>query len=75
MDLLQDQGRLEDLRALISGCAAPRYLILDNVPPFGVAGSGGGGVAHGAHIGGFLAGFAAALAMGRKSTNEQALDE
>ena len=32
------------------------YLIVDNVFPF-LVGSGGGGVAHGAHIGGFVAGL------------------
>lgn len=37
------------------------YLLWDNVVPFVFAGSGG--VAHGAHIGGFLAGAAAAAAM------------
>ncbi len=37
------------------------YLFLDNVVPFIFA--GGGGVAHGAHIGGFLAGAAAAFVM------------
>jgi membrane associated rhomboid family serine protease len=37
------------------------YLFLDNVVPFIF--SGGGGVAHGAHIGGFLAGAAAAFVM------------
>lgn len=37
------------------------YLFLDNIVPFIFA--GGGGVAHGAHIGGFLAGAAAAFVM------------
>jgi membrane associated rhomboid family serine protease len=41
------------------------YLILDNVVPFLLASQGGGGVAHGAHIGGFIAGLAAAIVMGR----------
>jgi membrane associated rhomboid family serine protease len=41
------------------------YLILDNVLPFVLASQGGGGVAHGAHIGGFIAGFVAAVVMGR----------
>lgn len=38
------------------------YLIADNFLPFlaGIANAGGGGVAHGAHIGGFIAGFALA---------------
>ncbi len=38
------------------------YLVLDNLLPF-LAG-GGGGVAHGAHIGGFLAGLTLAFASG-----------
>jgi rhomboid family protein len=33
------------------------YLIVDNLLPFLLGGSDGGGVAHGAHIGGFLAGL------------------
>ena len=36
------------------------YLVLDNVVPFLIAQGQGGGVAHGAHIGGFIAGMAAA---------------
>ena len=36
------------------------YLILDNLVPFLIIGAGGGGVAHGAHIGGFVAGVVAA---------------
>ena len=36
------------------------YLILDNLLPMLFTGSGGGGVAHGAHIGGFVAGLAVA---------------
>lgn len=35
------------------------YLLVDNLLPFLVNGAGGSGVAHGAHIGGFLAGLAA----------------
>jgi membrane associated rhomboid family serine protease len=38
------------------------YLVLDNLLPFLIA-PAGGGVAHGAHIGGFLAGAAVALVM------------
>jgi hypothetical protein len=34
--------------------------------PFLVASQGGGGIAHGAHIGGFVAGLAAAFVMGRQ---------
>ena len=41
------------------------YLVMDNLLPYLVA-SGEGGVAHGAHIGGFLAGLAAAWFMGRR---------
>ncbi len=41
------------------------YLLVDNLLPFLVARGGGGGVAHGAHIGGFVAGFALALAVDR----------
>jgi membrane associated rhomboid family serine protease len=36
------------------------YLVLDNIVPLLIAGSRGGGVAHGAHIGGFVAGVVAA---------------
>jgi hypothetical protein len=36
------------------------YLLLDTVLPFLVSTGGGGGVAHGAHIGGFVAGLAGA---------------
>ena len=36
------------------------YLILDNLVPFLLIGARGGGVAHGAHIGGFVAGVVAA---------------
>jgi membrane associated rhomboid family serine protease len=43
------------------------YLILDNIVPFLMASQGGGGVAHGAHIGGFIAGFLVAVLMGRPS--------
>jgi membrane associated rhomboid family serine protease len=43
------------------------YLVLDNVLPFLLTpGSAGGGVAHGAHIGGFLAGLAVAWMMGHR---------
>ena len=43
------------------------YLFLDNILPMLVAGgSGGGGVAHGAHIGGFVAGVAAAWVLSRR---------
>ncbi len=39
------------------------YLIVDNLLPFLVSRGGAGGVAYGAHIGGFLAGWAIAKAM------------
>ncbi len=39
------------------------YLLIDNLLPFIMMTGGAAGVAHGAHIGGFLAGMGAALAM------------
>ncbi len=48
------------------------YLIFDNLVPFLFASADGGGVAHGAHIGGFLAGFAVAWAMGRQKPDDAA---
>lgn len=43
------------------------YLVLDNVVPILAAGGdGGGGVAHGAHIGGFVAGLAAAWLLSQR---------
>jgi len=41
------------------------YLFLDNLLPFLLAPGGAGGVAHGAHIGGFLAGLAVAWVLDR----------
>lgn len=41
------------------------YLLADNLLPFLLTGSEGGGVAHGAHIGGFLAGMGLAAASDR----------
>lgn len=41
------------------------YLFLDNLLPFLLAPAGAGGVAHGAHIGGFLAGLTAAWVLDR----------
>jgi membrane associated rhomboid family serine protease len=41
------------------------YLLVDNLLPFLITGSGGAGVAHGAHIGGFLAGMGVAAASDR----------
>jgi membrane associated rhomboid family serine protease len=43
------------------------YLVLDNVLPFLLTSSGGGGVAHGAHIGGFVAGLAGAWMIDRRA--------
>jgi len=43
------------------------YLFIDNVLPFIVAGGGASGVAHGAHIGGFLAGLAVAWVVDRRT--------
>jgi membrane associated rhomboid family serine protease len=42
------------------------YLVADNLLPYLIAAREGGGVAHGAHIGGFLAGLAAAWVMDRR---------
>ena len=42
------------------------YLVLDNIVPFLIGQGQGGGVAHGAHIGGFIAGMAAAWAMRKR---------
>ncbi|MEM9801341.1 MAG: rhomboid family intramembrane serine protease [Planctomycetota bacterium] len=43
------------------------YIVVSNILPFIMsAGSGGGGVAHGAHIGGFIAGVAAAFIVDRR---------
>jgi membrane associated rhomboid family serine protease len=48
------------------------YLILENLLPFLVTrGSQGAGVAHGAHIGGFLAGLAVAWLKDRKQVTER----
>jgi membrane associated rhomboid family serine protease len=41
------------------------YLLVDNLLPFLLTGSEGGGVAHGAHIGGFLTGMGLAAASDR----------
>ncbi len=44
------------------------YLVVDNVLPFLVTSAAGGGVAHGAHIGGFLTGMGLAMASDRLPT-------
>ena len=41
------------------------YLVIDNLLPFLLSSGGGGGVAHGAHIGGFVAGLAGAWLIDR----------
>jgi membrane associated rhomboid family serine protease len=48
------------------------YLFVDNVLPFLIStGGGGGGVAHGAHIGGFVAGIAGAWMIDRRSVQSR----
>lgn len=42
------------------------YLLIDNLLPFLFSRSGAGGVAHGAHIGGFIAGLAVAWVLDRR---------
>ncbi|MCU0305334.1 MAG: rhomboid family intramembrane serine protease [Thermoanaerobaculales bacterium] len=48
------------------------YLVIDNLLPFLFAGAGG--VAHGAHIGGFIAGAAVAWVMGRTTDRRRATE-
>jgi len=43
------------------------YLLVDNLLPFLISTGGGGGVAHGAHIGGFVAGLAGAWMIERRA--------
>lgn len=51
------------------------YLILDNVVPYVVArGAEGGGVAYGAHIGGFLAGLIVAFVANRRVVRERPVE-
>lgn len=50
------------------------YLLIDNLLPFIVTGGAGSGVAHGAHIGGFLAGLAAAWLKDRRLVTEPPSD-
>ena len=47
------------------------YLILDNIFPFLISRGGGGGVAHGAHIGGFLAGVVVAWVAGLRQVGSR----
>ena len=47
------------------------YLILDNIFPFLISRGGGGGVAHGAHIGGFLAGVLVAWVAGLRKVSSR----
>lgn len=52
------------------------YLVLDNILPFLFSTGGAGGVAHGAHIGGFLAGLGiAAFGRGRSSPRREEGEE
>jgi membrane associated rhomboid family serine protease len=48
------------------------YLFVDNLLPFLVSSGGGGGVAHGAHIGGFVAGLAGAWLINRREVGSRA---
>lgn len=50
------------------------YLVLDNLLPFLIDRGGGGGVAHGAHIGGFIAGLALAALMNRRELRSVPVD-
>lgn len=54
---------------LPAGIVLWAYLVFDNLVPLLFAPAGG--VAHGAHIGGFIAGFAAAVALGRRPAREE----
>jgi membrane associated rhomboid family serine protease len=47
------------------------YLVLENVLPYLVSEAGGPGVAHGAHIGGFVAGLGAAWVLDRRALGER----
>jgi membrane associated rhomboid family serine protease len=50
------------------------YLLVDNLLPFLIARGTGGGVAHGAHIGGFLAGLLVAWVMNRREVTGRPLE-
>lgn len=45
------------------------YLVIDNLLPFFLSSTGSGGVAHGAHIGGFVAGLAMAQFLKQRETS------
>jgi membrane associated rhomboid family serine protease len=47
------------------------YLLVDNLLPFLISTGGGGGVAHGAHIGGFVAGLAGAWLIDRRGVQSR----
>ncbi len=47
------------------------YLVLETVLPYLVSEAGGAGVAHGAHIGGFVAGLVGAWALDRRTLGER----
>jgi len=47
------------------------YLLVDNLLPYLLVGGRGGGVAHGAHIGGFVAGLVAAWLSNRRALHER----
>jgi len=47
------------------------YLVVDNLLPFLFGGAGGGGVAHGAHIGGFLGGLGLAWWLDRREIGKR----
>jgi membrane associated rhomboid family serine protease len=50
------------------------YLVLDNLLPFLFTGGTGGGVAYGAHLGGFVTGLIAAWVMSRQEVTAQPAD-
>lgn len=49
------------------------YLVVDNLLPLLAGPTGGGGVAHGAHIGGFIAGFALAWGLQKAGAKSESL--
>lgn len=50
------------------------YLVLDNLVPFLFTASGEGGIAHGAHLGGFIAGLIAARILDQRQVNRTPRD-